>query len=213
MLSAGFLTYTFVTLLAMINPIEAAGAFETLTSRNTVAEQRKIALRATIYAAVILVGFGIAGNALLEALGISIQAFKIAGGILLFKVGFDMVFAEQQADDSAAETENAAAKPSPDPSVFPLAIPIISGPGALTAIVTLFGRVHGFTGGHLAIIAIALVVFAITYVTMIGAHQLTRALGTSGIDALGRIIGIIVAAIAIQLVIDGVGEITKSAIH
>jgi multiple antibiotic resistance protein len=213
MLTAGFLTYVFVTLLAMINPIEAAGAFETLTSRMPAAEQQRIALRATLFAALILIAFGIIGNALFDALGISIQAFKIAGGALLFKVGFDMVFADQQADERAASKEGAAPRPSPDPSVFPLAIPIISGPGALTAIVTIFGKVHGQVVGYVVVTAIALVVFAITLVAMRGAARLSAVLGRSGVDAIGRLIGIIVSAIAIQLVVDGIGELTKAAIR
>jgi multiple antibiotic resistance protein len=212
-LSAAHLTYVFVTLLAMINPIEAAGAFETLTSRMPAADQQRIALRATLFAALILIAFGIVGNALFDALGISIEAFKIAGGLLLFKVGFDMVFADQQADERAASKEGATSRPTPDPSVFPLAIPIISGPGALTAIVAIFGKVHGQVMGYAIVIAIAVLVFAITFVAMRGASRLSQALGRSGVDAIGRLIGIVVAAIAIQLIVDGIGGLTKTAIH
>jgi multiple antibiotic resistance protein len=212
-LTASYLTYVFVTLLAMINPIEAAGAFETLTSEKTAAEQKQIALRATLFGALILVAFGIVGNALFDVLGISIQAFKIAGGLLLFKVGFDMVFADQQADERVASKVGAASRPSRDPSVFPLAIPIITGPGALTAIVTIFGKVHGYVMGYVVVTVIALVVFALTLVAMRGASKLSQALGRSGVDAIGRLIGIVVAAIAVQLVVNGIGEITKGAIH
>jgi multiple antibiotic resistance protein len=213
LLSTGAIVYIFVTLLAMINPLEAAGAFETLTSRMPGDRQRAVALRSTIVAAAILIAFGIVGNALLSVLGISLQAFKIAGGLLLLKVGFDMVFAQEQTGDEAANAEGKTSRPSPDPSVFPLAIPIISGPGALTAIVTIFGKVQGNLTGHAIVIEIALAVFTITYATMRLSARLTRLLGQSGVNAVGRIVGIIVAAIAVQLTIDGIGEITKSVIH
>ncbi|MGH7706443.1 MAG: MarC family protein [Vulcanimicrobiaceae bacterium] len=206
-----FLFYTFVTLLAMINPIEAAAAFDSLTAGAAPERQRAIALRSTIVAGVILLGFGLAGAALFKALGISLPAFRIAGGLLLLKVAFNMVFA-QQTDSQEASDAKAAARPATDPSVFPLAIPIITGPGALTAIVTLFGKAHNEPLVYLAIALIAVVVMAVTYATMRGSQAITKVLGTTGVDAIGRLVGIVVAAIAIQLVIDGVAEITRGAV-
>lgn len=202
--------YSFVTLLAMVNPVEAAAAFTTLTSGRTPAEQAKIALRAAIVGLLILVAFGYAGEALLKALGVSMPAFKVAGGLLLLKVGFDMVFAQQTSSD-AADTEKARA-PASDPSVFPLAIPIISGPGALTASVALVNRAHeNQVLADLAFVLIAAVVFAITYLAMRGSQRLTRLLGKTGVDATGRLVGIIVAAIAVQLIVDGATGIVRAA--
>lgn len=207
------ITYTFVTLLAMVNPLEAAGAFASLTSDRPAAERMQIALKASVAGAVILLAFGFVGDALLSALGISIQAFKIAGGLLLLRVGFNMVFAEQT-DADTADSEKKRQAPRDDPSIFPLAIPILSGPGALTAAVTIFGRSHEHQWLAYAIITvITIVVFVITYAAMVGSTQLSRILGKSGIEALSRIVGIIVAAIAVQLVIDGAGEITRAVIH
>jgi hypothetical protein len=121
--------YSFVTLLAMVNPIEAAGAFASLTGDKTPQQRNTIAMRATLLAAGILVGFALVGDALLRALGISIEAFQIAGGLLLLRVAFNMVFAKETDNDTA---DDAKSRPqsSSDPSVFPLAIPIITGPGA-----------------------------------------------------------------------------------
>ncbi|HEY1655072.1 MAG TPA: MarC family protein [Candidatus Tumulicola sp.] len=202
--------YSFVTLLAMVNPVEAAAAFATLTAGRSPADQAKIALRAALVGGLILIAFGYAGEALLKALGISMPAFKVAGGLLLLKVGFDMVFAQQTSSDTA-DTEKARA-PASDPSVFPLAIPIISGPGALTASVALVNRAHEnqvLTDAFF--ILIAAVVFAITYVAMRGSQRLTQLLGKTGVDATGRLVGIIVAAIAVQLIVDGAGAIVHAA--
>lgn len=205
--------YSFVTLLAMVNPVEAAGAFASLTVDRSPDERARIALRATIVGACILLGFGLIGDALLSALGISIQAFKIAGGLLLLRVGFNMVFA-QQTDADKADDAKATPHTANDPSVFPLAIPIISGPGALTAIVAIVGRAHtDLWLNYFEILLITVAVFALTYAAMLGSGRLSRLLGKTGIEATSRVVGIIVAAIAVQLVIDGVGEISRSIIH
>jgi len=161
----------------------------------------------------ILLGFGLIGDALLSALGISIEAFKIAGGLLLLRVGFNMVFAEQTDADTADQAKTTAHAAN-DPSVFPLAIPIISGPGALTAIVAIVGRSHSDPWLNYALIVlITILVFAITYAAMRGSESLSRLLGKTGIEATSRIVGIIVAAIAVQLVISGIGELTRGVIH
>ncbi len=201
--------YVFVTLIAMLNPIEAAAAFATLTEGRSRAEQAQIARRATIVAGITLIAFAFAGEALLRALGVEIGAFKIAGGLLLLKVGFDMVFAEKT-DQQAADSAKASARPASDPSVFPLAIPIITGPGALTASVALVNPTdtHHYLNGGI-FLAVAVIVVAITYAFMRGAQELTQWFGETGIDAVGRIVGIIVAAIAVQLIVNGVSSLTN----
>jgi multiple antibiotic resistance protein len=204
--------YVFVTLIAMLNPIEAAAAFATLTEGRTHQDQARIAKRATIVAGITLVGFAFIGEALLKALGVEMGAFKIAGGLLLLKVGFDMVFAEKT-DRQTADSAKLSASPS-DPSVFPLAIPIITGPGALTASVALVNpsNTHQYLNGGI-FVAVALIVVTITYLFMRAAQTLTRWFGETGIDAVGRIVGIIVAAIAVQLVINGVSSLTNLTIR
>ncbi|HLX26275.1 MAG TPA: MarC family protein [Candidatus Cybelea sp.] len=202
------LLYTFVTLIALINPISAAAAFATLTEDDSPKNQFRIATRATVVATITLIAFAFAGEALLGMLGVQIGAFKIAGGMLLLKVGFDMVFAErthrQVADDAKTD-----APPTPDPSVFPLAIPIITGPGVLTASVAL---INPTDKNHLTsaviFVVVALVVVAITYASMLGAEKLTQRFGQTGIDAVGRVVGIVVAAIAVQMIVNGVSDLT-----
>jgi multiple antibiotic resistance protein len=209
---AGEAFYVFVTLLAMLNPIEAAAAFATLTEGRSPHDQAQIAKRATIVATVALIAFAFAGEALLNALGVEIGAFKIAGGLLLLKVGADMVFAEKTDRQTADHAK--ATSPTSDPSVFPLGIPIITGPGALTASVALVNPTdtHHYLNGGI-FVAMALLVMAITYGFMRGAQTLTRWFGATGIDAVGRIVGIIVAAIAVQLVINGVSSLTNIQFH
>jgi multiple antibiotic resistance protein len=196
-----------VTLLAVINPIEAAATFATLTGNRTPAEQKTIALRSSIVALIILVVFGFIGQALLSALGIGFPAFRIAGGLLLFVVGFNMVFAKGTGAKELDADERAHAAQSDDPSVFPLAIPIITGPGALTTIVAILSK-RGETPLEVGlIVVICIVVLLITYVTMRASRWLTKAFGPTGINAVGRVMGIIVAAIAIQLVVDGMQQV------
>ncbi len=193
-------------MLAMVNPVEAAAAFATLTSGRTPDAQAKIALNATIVGCAILLGFGFLGEALLRALGVSIEAFQIAGGLLLLKIAFNMVFAEKT-DSETADAEKTRA-PQNDPSVFPLAIPILSGPGALTAAVTLINHAHqNVAMADLAFVLVVLVVFGLTYLAMRGAEGLTKVLGPTGVDASGRLVGIIVAAIAVQMVVNGAMQI------
>lgn len=213
MTSAGVdVFYVFVTLLAMINPIEAAAAFGSLTEGRTSQEQARIARRSSIVAGVTLVVFAFIGEALLKALGVELGAFKIAGGLLLLKVGYNMVFAEKTDRDTADQAK--AASPASDPSVFPLGIPIITGPGALTAGVAL---VNGTSGNDMLtngiFIAMAAVVIVITYLSMRAAQKLMLWFGETGIDAVSRIVGIIVAAIAVQLVVNGVTSLAGLTIR
>jgi multiple antibiotic resistance protein len=198
------LFYSFVTLLAMVNPLAAAAAFGTLTEGRESQEQTRIAVRATIYALLILIAFAYAGEALLNALGVSMQAFRIAGGLLLFRVGSNMVFAQNtQADTAEAAKEHV--HPEGDPTVFPLAIPIITGPGVLTVSIPL--------AADQFFVPMAAVVFAITLVFMLGAEKITEWFGRTGVDAASRIVGIIIAAIAAQLVITGVTELLHPILH
>ncbi|MGP6157184.1 MAG: MarC family protein [Vulcanimicrobiaceae bacterium] len=201
------LFYDFITLLAVINPIEAAATFATLTGRRSAAEQVQIARRASVTALAILVVFGFVGGGLLTALGIGFPAFRIAGGLLLFCVGFKMVFARETGTQELSADEQAHAVSTDDPSVFPLAIPIITGPGALTTIVALMSKRHEAPLEYVGVVVISVVVLFITYWTMREARWLTKAFGPSGINAVGRIMGIIVAAIAIQLILDGLVEV------
>lgn len=197
------LVYDFVTLLAVVNPIEASAAFATLVGGRDVEQQNQIALRASGVALILLVIFVFVGGGLLSALGIGFPAFRIAGGLLLFRVGFNMVFAKATGTEKLSPAEQSHAEQKDDPSVFPLAIPIITGPGALTTVVALMPKKGHIVKGAGMIIAVVVMVMALTYVAMRASRWVSRALGPTGINAVGRIMGIIVAAIAVQMIIDG----------
>ncbi len=198
----------FVVLVAMLNPIEAAAAFATLTEGRSSEDQESIALRSSIVAGITLIVFAFIGEALLKALGVEIGAFKIAGGLLLLKVGFNMVFAEKTDRQTAGEAK--AVAPKSDPSVFPLAIPIITGPGALTASVALvFPSPHQRFLNAGIFVGVAVIVVFITYLSMRASERLTMWFGETGIDAVSRVVGIIVASIAVQLVVNGVAGLTN----
>ena len=202
----GPIFYDFVTLIAIINPVEAAAAFATLTGSFGPKQKATIALRSSIVATLILLGFGFVGEALLNAIGVGFPAFRIAGGLLLLRVGFNMVFAKETGTQRLDEDEQEAAAQSDDPSVFPLAIPIITGPGALTTIVAILSKKDQTPFEIGAVVVVVLVVMAITFVSMRASSAVTRVLGPTGVNAVGRIMGVLVSAIAIQLVLDGVEE-------
>jgi multiple antibiotic resistance protein len=200
--------FVFVTLIALINPISAAAVFAALTEGRSDKDQADIAKRATIVAGVTLIVFAFVGEALLGVLGVKIGAFKIAGGLLLLKVGFNMVFAPS-AHREMADSARSNGVPESDPSVFPLAIPIITGPGALTASVALVNPTGtgNYSNGVIFVI-VAVLVIGINYLFMLGAEKITARIGQTGVDAVSRIIGIIIAAIAVELVVDGVTSLT-----
>jgi multiple antibiotic resistance protein len=205
--------YNFITLLAIVNPIEAGAAFATLTAGATAAQQSAIAARASIVATVILIGFGFAGDILLRALGIGFPAFRIAGGLLLLQVGFNMVFAKDAGTEKLAPDERSAATLADDPSVFPLAIPIITGPGALTTVVAILSKRHETVLESSLVVVTVIVVMGITFLTMSASRRLKTFLGPTGVNAVGRVMGIIVAAIAVQLIVDGIEELLPTLQH
>jgi len=193
------LFFDFVTLLAIVNPIQAAAAFATLTYNAEPAEQRRIAARAAVTALIILVVFAFIGELLLKALGISFGAFRVAGGLLILLVGINMVFAKDTPRDETPSVQ--------DPSTFPLAIPIIAGPGALTTIVALISKRRESPLEVGLIVVIAVLVIALAFLSMRLSQPLLRYFGSSGVNAVGRVMGIIVASIAVQLMVNGIREL------
>lgn len=189
----------FVTLFVVIDPIGLTPIFIALTPDQTGAERRRIGLRSLLIAAVLLTLFGLAGEAILSGIGISISAFRIAGGLLLFLTAMDMLF-ERRTERREGQVEGEGH--SHDPSVFPLAMPLLAGPGALATMILLVGEKQGV--GHvvmvhvmmLAVLAICMVLFAL-------ATPLARVLGRTGVMVVTRLLGMLLAALSVQFVIDG----------
>lgn len=193
-----FLISAFTTLFVVIDPIGLTPIFIALTQGMTPQQRRAIALRASVIALLLLTLFAFFGEAVLGFAGISMPAFRIAGGILLFLTALDMLFERRtkRREGQAEEDEG------PDPSVFPLAIPLIAGPGAIATMILLAGQADG----ALEMAAVLLVmtgVLLLAFLLFLTAGITERALGRTGINVVTRLLGMLLAALSVQFVLDG----------
>ena len=158
-----------------------------------------MARRACLIAAVLLLLFGVAGEAILTFIGISMPAFRIAGGILLFLTALDMLFERrtQRREGQKAEHDH-------DPSVFPLATPLIAGPGAIASVILLVGQAGDGWGGMVAVLALVALMLVVTFLFLLASPPLERLLGRTGTVVITRLLGMLLAALSVQFVIDGV---------
>ncbi len=191
----------FTTLFIIIDPPGLAPVFIALTQGMTPAQRRAIAIRAFLVAAGLMMVFLFLGEAVLGFIGISMDAFRIAGGILLFLTALDMLFQRRQArrEDQASEGQ---AEHEDDPSVFPLALPLIVGPGAITTVILLAGQAEGAADMG-AIAAVIGAVLLIVLLAFLAAPAIERALGKTGLNIVTRVLGMLLAALAVQFVLDG----------
>ncbi len=191
----------FTTMFIIIDPPGLAPVFIALTQGMSAAQRRVIAIRACIISAVLMIVFLLMGEAVLGFIGISMDAFRIAGGILLFLTALDMLFQKRQArrEENAAEGQ---AEHEDDPSVFPLALPLIVGPGAITTIILLAGEATG-AADVAAIVGVLLAVLLIVLLAFLAAPAIERALGKTGLNIVTRVLGMLLAALAVQFVLDG----------
>lgn len=195
-----FYLTTFVTLFVIVDPIALVPLFIALTRGMDETHRRTLALRACVIAAVLLALFGLVGNRLLTTIGISMPAFRISGGFLLFITALDMLFERR-----TQRREGQQADPNHDPSVFPLATPLIAGPGAFTTMILLVNNTPATGLAHTAaILALMLAVVALTFVMFLSAGLIERLLGRTGIVVVTRLLGMLLAALAVQFVIDGI---------
>jgi len=198
-----YLVSALVTLIVVVDPVGLVPTFLAVTQGLPQQARRCIALRASIIAAAILAGTALVGDWLLHQLGITLPAFRIAGGLLLFAVASEMVFGvrierqSKQAEDALEEhVRNVAA--------FPLAIPLMAGPGAITATLLLAGQARGDPIGLAVLIIVVILVCALSLVVFLLANRVDRLLGITGNVVLSRLLGVLLAALAVQYVIDGV---------
>ncbi len=205
-----FLWQTFVTLLVIIDPFMVVPVFMGLTRNDSSKLREKTAKKACVIAMILLVFFAIAGDKLLDMMGISQPAFRIAGGFLLLLAGIEMVMAKSTGSRTPTNDEEKEAIDSDDISVFPLAIPLIAGPGAMTSIVVLMREAEGmhFTAG-IGVILIAIFVLVLTYIAMRLGERLMKVMGVTGMNVLTRVFGVIVAALATQHIVYGVTAVVK----
>ena len=190
----------FTTLFIIIDPPGLAPVFIALTQGMTAAQRRAIALRAFLVALGLMMVFLFAGEAVLGFIGISMDAFRIAGGILLFLTALDMLFQRRQARREGEAAEGQAEHD--DPSVFPLALPLIVGPGAITTVILLAGQSTGAADLG-AVAGVVLAVLFIVFLAFLAAPTIERALGKTGLNIVTRVLGMLLAALAVQFVLDG----------
>ncbi|MDX2100123.1 MAG: MarC family protein [Leptolyngbyaceae cyanobacterium bins.59] len=195
-----FLVKSFLTLFVVIDPIGLAPIFIILANDRTSEERLTIARQAVLFAALILLVFSLIGPALLRYLEISLDAFQVAAGILLFKIAIDMVFTQPEQNNPSVAEENPS---QPDITVFPLAIPLIAGPGTLASIVILVGESENYLSGLLMVLAVTAVVLAIAYGILHLSDYLAQILGKAGIDVITRVLGVLLTALAVQYIANG----------
>jgi multiple antibiotic resistance protein len=202
----GFLISAFVTLLVVVDPIGWAPTFIGVTEGLSASLRRQVAVRAALIAAAILVGAALIGNWLLQKLAISLSAFRIAGGLLLFSIATEMVFGVRMQREGEA-AEQAIEERARDLAAFPLAIPLMAGPGAITAIVLLAGRTQGDVLLLGLLVAVAIAVAVCCLLAFLFAAVISRFLGVTGNIVLSRLLGVLLAALAVQFVVDGIHAI------
>ena len=196
----------FATFFATIGPIDVAAMFAALTARATPEHRRIMAVKGTLIAAGILLLFALGGNTLLTHLGISLAALRTAGGILLLLIGIDMVFARSSGGVSTTADEHAEAHLKEDISVFPLATPLIAGPGAMGAAILLVANAKGDPAQQAVVIITMLGVVLLTFLALLGASQVQKLLGVTGLHVVTRVFGVLLCALAVQFLFDGIAQ-------
>ncbi|MBI1619413.1 MarC family protein [Aquamicrobium zhengzhouense] len=193
----------FVTILVTIDPPGLAPLFLALTPGMDRKQRMQVASRATIIGFAILTLFAVAGVVILSVFGITLPAFRVAGGLLLFFIAFEMIF-ERRTERKEKSAETAITKDHiRNIAAFPLAIPLMAGPGAISATVLLSGSFTG-ASGHLTLVAILAACLILTWLTFAAAERVDRFLGETGRSILTRLLGVILAALAVQFVADGI---------
>ncbi len=195
---------SFTTFFATIGPIEAAVLFAALTPNATNDERRRLAITATLIASVILAGSALLGGPLLHQLGVTIAALQTAGGIILLMLGLEMVFAKPHSVFKLTPPEGAEAQTKDDLAVFPLATPLLAGPGAMSAAILLAAQTRNDALQLTAVLAALAAVMALTLALLLSAHRLSRVIGITAQRVLMRVFGILLAAIAVQAVFNGI---------
>lgn len=194
------------TFFATIGPLDVAAMFAVLTASSDARHRRSMAVRGVLIGTAILLLFAFVGEALLTGFGISLAALRTAGGILLLLIGIDMVFARSSGGTSTTEEEEQEAATKDDISAFPIGMPLVAGPGAMSATVLLMADTEGDLVLKAIVIGSLLVILAATLVSMLLAGQLQRLLGVTGMHVIARVFGVLLCALAVQFIFDGIRQ-------
>ena len=198
-----FAISALLTLFVVVDPVGLTPTFLAITHGLPRAARRSVALRASLIAGAVLIGTALIGDWLFRMLGISLAAFRIAGGLLLFTIAFEMLFGVRMRREGEA-AEQALEEHVRNVAAFPLAIPLLAGPGAITATVLLAGRADGNLIRLGVLLAVVALVAVACFVAFIFAGQIGRLLGMTGNIVLSRLLGVLLAALAVQFVVDGI---------
>jgi multiple antibiotic resistance protein len=201
----------FVTLFVILDPLGLLPLFLTLTPGASPRQRRRIALKANLIAGAILLVFGLFGLAILGGLGITLGAFRVAGGLFLFWIGFELVFEKRKErhERSAAIAVEERDDSEEDVAAFPLAIPLIAGPGAISATILLSGSLPTLAG-QAGLVLVIVAALGINFGILALAHRVDRFLGRTGRAIISRLLGVLLAALAVQFVADGVAQLVNS---
>ncbi|WP_339634517.1 MarC family protein [uncultured Sneathiella sp.] len=196
----------FTTFFATIGPLDIAALFAALTVNSTPRERRQMAIKGTLIGGGILLFFALFGKAVLTSFGITLPALQASGGILLLLIAIDMVFARSSGSTTTTEEENVEAQGKTDVSVFPLATPLIAGPGAIGAAILLVADAKGDTVEISIVVGVLLGMLLLTLVLMLLASQVQKLLGITGLHVISRVVGVLLAALAVQFIFNGIRD-------
>lgn len=196
----------FTTFFATIAPLDVAAMFAALTPNATPEAKRSMAIRGTLISAAILLSFALVGEIVLSTLGISLAALKVAGGILLLLIGIEMVFARSSGGTSTTDEEDQEAIASNDIAVFPLATPLIAGPGAMGATILLMADARGDLVAEAVIIGAMLTVLLLTLALLLLTNKVLRLFGITAMYVISRVFGVLLSALAVQFMFDGLAQ-------
>lgn len=194
------------TLFATIGPFDVAAMFAALTAENSKRHRRLMAICGTIIATVVLLVFALFGNVLLSSMGISLAALSTAGGILLLLIGIEMVFARGSSGTGPTSEEELEAASKKDISVFPIATPLIAGPGTMGAVIVLMANAEDDLARQVIIIGSLLIILSITFLSLLLAGQIQRFFGVTGMGVISRVMGVLLSALALQFIFDGIAH-------
>lgn len=196
----------FATLFATIGPLDVGVVFASLTGSMSSRERRATALRGVAIAAAILLAFAVFGKAMLDTFGISLAALRIGGGILLLLIAIDLVFARPSGASTTTSEELAEAVSRPDIATFPLATPLLAGPGAMGAVVLLMAERSGDLTEQAMVVGAIVAVLGVGLACMLLAGQILKLLGRTGVHVIARVMGVLLAGLAVQFMLDGLAQ-------
>ncbi len=206
-----FIKTAFLTLFVAIDPPGLAPLFIAVTTAMSALERRAVALRAVIIAFCVLAASALGGKALLQALGVSIPAFRIAGGLLLFSIAVEMVFEKRQERQEKTAKKAITQDHLKSIAAFPLAIPLMAGPGAITATIVQSSNAGDNYVNFAALVGILFVILLMCYLVFLLAEKIDRFLGVTGRVVLNRLLGVLLAAVAVQVIGDGILAFIQAA--